>query len=177
MNMALWTGPGGLSARSGGAKYVQRPVQLPVNSSEGFVEDFWQGVNQRTRVIFISHITSPTALIFPIEAICQQARQANILAIVDGAHAPGQIPVNLVTLEADIYTGACHKWMMAPKGAAFLYARGEVQEWLMPLVVSWGYASDTPGESQFIDYHEWQGTRESSGIPDRSGSDQIPSAV
>jgi isopenicillin-N epimerase len=63
-------------------------------------------------------------------------------------------------VEADIYTGACHKWLMAPKGSAFLYARPEVQSWLMPLVVSWGYESDYPSDSQFIDYHEWQGTRD-----------------
>src|SRR5262249_56251917 len=61
---------------------------------------------------------------------------------------------------ADLYTGACHKWLCAPKGAAFLYARPEVQAWLEPLVVSWGYESTQPSGSQFIDYHEWQGTRD-----------------
>lgn len=146
--------------RQTGAKYIQRSIPLPLVSCDDFVESFWQGVNSRTRVIFLSHITSPTALIFPIEAICQRARKAGILTIIDGAHAPGQIELNLKTLEADIYTGACHKWLMAPKGAAFLYARPEVQSWLMPLVVSWGYEAEHPGKSQFVDYHEWQGTRE-----------------
>ncbi len=143
-----------------GAIYVQQPISLPVRSPESMVEDIWSGVNERTRVIFISHITSPTALIFPVEAICQRARQAGILSIVDGAHAPGQIHLDLTAIGADIYTGACHKWLMAPKGAAFLYARREVQPWLMPLVVSWGYESEQPGDSQFIGYHEWQGTRD-----------------
>jgi isopenicillin-N epimerase len=143
-----------------GASYVQKPCPLPMTTPTAFSEAFWEGVNERTRVIFISHITSPTALIFPVEEICRRARQAGILSIVDGAHAPGQIPVNLTALGADIYTGACHKWLMAPKGAAFLYARREVQPWLAPLVVSWGYESSHPSPSQFIDYHEWQGTRD-----------------
>jgi isopenicillin-N epimerase len=145
-----------------GARYIRRPVPLPVGSQDELIQNFWQGVTPRTRVIFISHITSPTALIFPVEAICQRARQAGILTIVDGAHAPGHIPLNLEAIGADLYTGACHKWMLSPKGASFLYARPEVQNWLEPLVVSWGYQAD-PGYgsgNQFVDYHEWQGTRD-----------------
>ena len=145
-----------------GAKYVQRPVPLPLADPENFVQDFWAGVTPRTRVIFLSHISSPTALIFPVGAICRRAREAGILTIVDGAHAPGQVPLNLEVIGADLYTGACHKWMLSPKGASFLFARPEIQSWLEPLVVSWGYDSD-PGFGsgrQFIDYHEWQGTRD-----------------
>jgi len=145
-----------------GARYVQQSIPLPVTTPEEFVETFLSGVTPRTRVIFLSHITSPTALIFPVEEICRRARQAGLLCIVDGAHAPGQIPVDLKSLGADLYTGACHKWMMAPKGAAFLYARPEVHSWLDPLVISWGYAAE-PGFGsghQFVDYHEWQGTRD-----------------
>ena len=87
-----------------------------------------------------------------------------ILSIVDGAHAPGQININLEEVGADIYTGACHKWMMSPKGASFLYARKEVQSLLDPLVISWGYDSEEGFGSgnRFIDYHEWQGTRDPS---------------
>lgn len=147
-------------SRQTGARYVARHIPLPVRSREEVVETFWSGVNEHTRVIFVSHITSSTALILPVEEICRQAREAGILTVVDGAHAPGQIPLNLPALGADLYTGACHKWMMAPKGAAFLYARPEVQEMLDPLVVSWGYESEYPSGSQFIDYHEWQGTRD-----------------
>ncbi len=148
--------------KKSGARYIRRAVPLPVGSQDEFVEHFWQGVTPHTRVIFISQITSPTALVFPVAAICRRAREAGILAIVDGAHAPGQIPVNLEAIGADIYTGACHKWMLSPKGASFLYARPEVQAWLEPLVVSWGYESD-PGfgsGNQFVDYHQWQGTRD-----------------
>ena len=143
-----------------GARYVQQPVPLPVTNVEDFVEIFWSGVNERTKVIFLSHITSPTALTFPVQAICRRARAAGLLCIVDGAHAPGHIPLNLSAIGADIYTGACHKWLCAPKGAAFLYARPEVQHWLEPLVVSWGYQSNQPSGAPFIDYHEWQGTRD-----------------
>ncbi len=150
--------------RKTGARYIQQPIPLPVTTYDEFVETFWAGVTERTRVIFISHITSPTALIFPVQEICHRAREAGILSVVDGAHAPSQIPLNLRTLGADIYTGACHKWLCAPKGTAFLYARREVQSWLDPLVVSWGWESKNPSTSQFIDYHEWQGTRDISAF-------------
>jgi isopenicillin-N epimerase len=143
-----------------GAHYINRPMRVPFTTAEDFVEAFWAGVTERTRVIFISHLTSPTALIFPVAAICRRARAAGILTVVDGAHVPGHLPLNLTELGADIYAGACHKWLMAPKGAAFLYARPEVQARLEPLVVSWGWESETPGASRFIDYHEWQGTRD-----------------
>jgi len=145
-----------------GSRYIQQPVRLPVTTHAEFVETFWAGITPRTRVVFLSHITSITALIFPVAEICRRAREAGILCIVDGAHVPGQIPLDLTELDADIYTGACHKWMLAPKGTAFLYARREIQTWLDPLVVSWGYDAE-PGFSsgeQFIDYHEWQGTRD-----------------
>jgi len=143
-----------------GARYVRQPIPLPITDAEACVEAFWNGVTAWTKVIFISHITSPTALTFPVETICRRARAAGLLCIVDGAHAPGQLPLHLPTIGADLYTGACHKWLCAPKGAAFLYARHEVQHWLEPLVVSWGYESDQPSGSPFIDYHQWQGTRD-----------------
>ena len=143
-----------------GARYVRQPIPLPVTEADAWLETFWSGVNARTKLIFLSHITSPTALTFPVEAICHRARAAGLLCIVDGAHAPGHISLNLPAIGADLYTGACHKWLCAPKGAAFLYARHETQHWLEPLVVSWGYESDRPSASSFIDYHEWQGTRD-----------------
>jgi isopenicillin-N epimerase len=151
-------------AQKTGAWYINRSIPLPVTTHAAFVEDFWQGVTDRTRVIFLSHISSPTALIFPVAEICRRAREAGILTVIDGAHAPGQIPVDLSEISADFYTAACHKWMCAPKGSAFLYARREVQKWLEPLVISWGYQSETPSGSQFIDYHEWQGTRDISAF-------------
>jgi isopenicillin-N epimerase len=111
-------------------------------------------------VLFLSHITSPTAIILPIAELIQRARNEGIITVVDGAHAPGQIPLDLQDLGADVYSGNCHKWLMAPKGSAFLYIRREIQDTVEPLVVSWGWESDAPGASQFVDYHEWQGTRD-----------------
>lgn len=152
-----------------GAQLVHRPIPLPVTTQADFVEHFWAGVTERTRVIFISHITSPSALIFPLAEICRRARAAGILTVVDGAHAIGQIPLALAELGVDIYTGACHKWLSSPKGCAFLYTRPEVQSWLEPLVVSFGWESDRPGPSRYVDWHQWQGTRDLSpflAIPD-----------
>ena len=153
--------------RRRGARYVHHPIPLPlVGNPTDFVDSFWAGVTPHTRIIFLSHITSPTAVIFPLAEICRRARQAGILTIIDGAHAPGQIPLNLGELGADIYTGACHKWLMAPKGSAFLVAGKEVQPWLDPLVVSWGYAPE-PGYGSgkpWVDAHEWQGTRDMSAF-------------
>ncbi len=143
-----------------GATYHNQPIPLPVTTTEDFVERFWQGVTPNTRVISISHITSPTALIFPVKEICRRASHAGILTIVDGAHAPGQIPLDLPDLGADFYTGNCHKWLGAPKGAGFLYARPEVQSLVEPLVVSWGWQAATPGPTTFVDWLEWQGTRD-----------------
>lgn len=157
--------------RKTGAKYVQRSIKLPVTSHEDFVDAFWNGVTKQTKVIFISQITSPTALIFPVREICHLARQAGILSIIDGAHSPGQIPLDLGAINADIFAGACHKWLCAPKGAAFLYAQPHIQSILEPLVVSWGYEAERPGTSQFIDYHEWQGTR------DLAAFLSVPSAI
>jgi isopenicillin-N epimerase len=134
---------------------------LPVVSAEAFVEHFWAGVTPRTRAIFISHITSPTALIFPVAEICRRARAAGLLSLVDGAHAPSQIPLDLHALGADVYTGTCHKWLCAPKGSAFLYAGPAAQAWIEPLVVSfgWGEKYATPA-AQYEGYHTWQGTRD-----------------
>jgi len=141
-----------------GFAYINQPVAL--TSREDFINSFWRGVTPRTRVIFLSHITSPTAVIFPIEEIIQRARAAGIITVIDGAHAPGQIPLDLDSLGADFYGGNLHKWLCAPKGAGFLYARPEAQSLLKPLVVSWGYEAELPGPSRFVDHHEWWGTRD-----------------
>jgi len=143
-----------------GFQYINQHIELPIISEEKFIEEFWHRVTARTRVIFISHITSPTAIIFPVKKIIQRAREAGILTVVDGAHIPGQLPLHLDSLGADFYGGNLHKWLCAPKGAGFLYARPEVQYLLKPLVVSWGYESEFPSGSKFIDHHEWWGTRD-----------------
>jgi isopenicillin-N epimerase len=122
------------------------------------VEQFWAGVTPRTRVIVLSHITSPTALIFPIAEIISRAREQGILTVIDGAHTVGQLGLTLQGLGADFYTSNAHKWLCSAKGSAFLYARPERQALLQPLAVSWGWEAITPGPSRFQDYFEWTGT-------------------
>jgi isopenicillin-N epimerase len=94
-----------------GASYHAQPIPLPVTTPAALIEALWAGVTERTRVIVVSHITSPTALIFPVAAIVQRAREAGILTIIDGAHAPGQIDRDLEAIGADFYVGNCHKWL------------------------------------------------------------------
>lgn len=147
-----------------GFTYRCQPIRVPLTTPETFIDDLWQGVTPNTRVIFLSHITSPTALIFPIEAVCRRAAAQGILTIIDGAHAPGQIPLNLDALGADFYVGNLHKWLCAPKGAAFLYARPDRHALIEPLIVSWGYESKQPSGSRLVDYVEWQGTRDISAF-------------
>lgn len=141
-----------------GFTYINQPVSLA--SRGAFIDSFWSAVTPHTRVIFISHITSPTAVIFPVEEIIQRARAAGIITVIDGAHVPGQLPLDLDSLGADFYGGNLHKWLCAPKGAGFLYARPEMQGMLKPLIVSWGYETETPGSSPFVDLFEWGGTRD-----------------
>ncbi len=143
-----------------GARLVKARVDLPVESIEQVVEEVWSQVTDRTRVLCLDHITSPTALIMPIRELVRRARRAGITTVIDGAHAPGMINLDLEELGADIYVGNCHKWLMAPKGAAFLWARSDVQPRLNPLIVGWGWRSDRPGSSRFVDEHEQIGTRD-----------------
>jgi isopenicillin-N epimerase len=146
--------------RERGAYYRNQPVQLPLRDPGEVVEQVWAGVTERTRLIFISQITSPTALIFPVAAICHRARAVGILTLIDGAHAPGQIDLDLDAIGADFYTGNCHKWLCAPKGAGFLHARPDAQPLLKPVIVSWGYEALAPRPSRFLDYFEWTGTHD-----------------
>ncbi|WP_417310954.1 aminotransferase class V-fold PLP-dependent enzyme [Devosia sp.] len=156
--------------RKTGAEVVVVNVPLPLLTEEQFTDTILAGMTDRTRVLFLSHITSPTALVFPIERAVAEARKRGIWTVIDGAHTPGHIKLDLTALGADFYAGNCHKWMMAPKGSAFLYARPEVQALLNPLVISHGWTIDSkkPGakgafdNSPFIDEIEIQGTRDPS---------------
>ena len=144
-----------------GAEYIERPVTLPVTTAERVVEEAWSGVTPRTRVLYLSHITSGTALRLPIEELCRRAREAGILSVIDGAHAPGQIPLDLSAIGADIYAGNCHKWLCAPKGSGFLHVRPEHQSWMESMIVSWGWVEGHENHraaNQFISRNQWQGT-------------------
>jgi isopenicillin-N epimerase len=125
-----------------------------VRASGVDAEGIWASATRRTRVVLVSHVTSRTALLLPVEDICRRAREAGVLSVLDGAHGPGHVPLDLAGLGADFYAGNCHKWLCAPKGAGFLYAREERQVLLEPLVVGWGYGQE------FAIRHDWQSTRD-----------------
>lgn len=167
-----------------GAELVIQPIPLPVNSLQEIADHFWQGVTERTRVIYLSHITSPTALRLPVEEICRRARQVGILTVIDGAHAPGQLDLNLTEIGADFYVGNCHKWMMSPKGAGFLYTRPDLKHLIRPLIVGHSYypnrvepcypahveaigtrdpsaALSVPAAIEFMEKYQWETVRAS----------------
>ena len=112
----------------------------------------------RTRVLFCSHIEWTTGRINDVAAVCARAREAGALSIVDGAHAPGQIELDIASLGVDVYTGNCHKWLCAPKGSAFLYATADAQRLIDPAVISWDWVEG----AAFHELHRWQGTRDPS---------------
>ncbi|MBK7449200.1 MAG: aminotransferase class V-fold PLP-dependent enzyme [Anaerolineales bacterium] len=155
------------------AKYIHQRISLPIHSDDEVVSQFWQRVTPQTKVIYLSHITSATALRLPVEKICQLAKAAGILTVVDAAHSPGQIPVDLQKLGADVAFGNCHKWMLSPKGAAFLYVREDLQHLVDPLIVSWGFnpTPETTTGSRFIDLLQWTGTK------DPSAALTVPAAI
>jgi isopenicillin-N epimerase len=135
------------------ARYVRMPVTTPLDDP---VEEIWSGVTDRTRALYLSHITSKTAVQLPVEELCMRARERGIVTIIDGAHVPAHIPLDLRTLDVDYYAGNCHKWLCAPKGAGFLYVRRELQEVIQPAIVGWGFE----GDATFLARHEKQGTRD-----------------
>ena len=137
-------------------------IDLPVATPEQLVETIWAQVTERTRVIYLSHITSFSALIIPVEELCRRARAAGIFTLIDGAHAPGQIPLDMAAIGADCYAGNLHKWFCAPKGTGFLHVRPEHQEWMQSVIVSWGWGEGRPefGTTRFQRRNTWQGTRD-----------------
>lgn len=140
-------------------KYIRQQISVPIISKEKIVQEFWSGLTSKTKVIFINHMSSATALLFPVQEICDKARELGIITIIDGAHIPAHFPLDIKKLNPDYYTGALHKWMLTPKGSSFLYVKNQHQKALDPLVISWGY-ENTNAENQFLDYHEQQGTRD-----------------
>jgi isopenicillin-N epimerase len=156
--------------RKTGAKVVAMQVPVPLTSAGQFHDAVAAGFSDRTRVLFLSHITSATALLFPIESLVAEARKRGIFSVIDGAHTPGHIPLDLEAIGADFYAGNCHKWFMSPKGSGFVYCRPEWQSLIDPLVISHGWTEDNKqpgvrgpfGASAFVDEVEMQGTRDPS---------------
>lgn len=145
-------------AERDGAEVVVTQLPLPCDEPQKIVDAVLGRVTKRTRIALLDHITSPTALVLPIEQLVHELDRRGIDTLVDGAHAPGMVPVDTARIGAAYYTGNCHKWLCAPKGAGFLFARPDRQEGLQPNVISHGFNTSRPGRSRFHDRFDWIGT-------------------
>jgi len=165
----MWT----YDANQKGYQYIHAQLTLPVINKEMFLNEFWSYATERTRYIFISQITSATGMILPIPEIVAEAKKRGIQTIIDGAHVPGHISLDIKELDPDYYTGALHKWLCCPKGVSFLYVKQNHQDGIQPLVKSWGWGEEIPefkastqlhSPSRFINIFQWQGTRDMSAF-------------
>jgi isopenicillin-N epimerase len=161
----MWT----YDANQKGYQYIHAQLTLPVINKEMFLNEFWSCATERTRYIFISQITSGTGMILPIPEMVTEAKKRGILTIIDGAHVPGHISLDIKELDPDYYTGALHKWLCCPKGVSFLYVKQDHQDGIQPLVKSWGWGEEIPefkastqlhSPSRFINVFQWQGTQD-----------------
>ncbi len=144
-----------------GAEVKVVPLAVPFTTGSAVVEQLAEAVTPRTRLLVISHITSPTAVILPVELVVKSMHHLGVTVVVDGPHALGQLPVNLAAIECDFYTASCHKWLSAPFGSGFLYVAPRWQSTVRPLLWSWGVL---PPESPLRWWEEffWVGTRDPS---------------
>lgn len=139
-----------------GAKLKRVQIPLPVRCSQDLIDAIVEQIDSSVRVLTFSHITSASSLRFPVEELVNVAAKAGIISVIDGAHAPGQIPLDLDRLSADFYVGNCHKWLLSPKGAAFVHVAGKWTDHIRPPIVSWGNISK--GSNALLLENEWQGT-------------------
>lgn len=146
------------AARRSGARVVVAEIPFPISDSSVVKAAVLDAVTARTRLVLLDHITSPTALVFPVEEIVRELESRGVRVMVDGAHAPGMLPLNPAALGASYYTGNLHKWVCAPKGAAFIYVKAECRDGLHPATLSHGYNTPRAGRSHFHDEFDWQGT-------------------
>lgn len=144
-----------VSAQSG-IRIREVAIALPVDGSRQLADAYMDGVTARTRLAIVDHVASPSALVFPVREIVSGLRKRGVAVLIDGAHAPGMLPLGLDDIGADWYVGNCHKWLFAPKGCAFLWASPERQEQLHPLTISNHYGQG------YVREFGWTGTRDPS---------------
>lgn len=149
-------------ASESGAEVVVATIGFPVPSEDAVVETVLKRVSPRTRLLLIDHVTSQTGMVFPIERVVKEVQARGVDALVDGAHAPGMLALDLDSLGAAYYTGNLHKWVCAPKGAAFLHVREDRRDGVRPLVISHGANAHSFKRSRFHLEHDWTGTRDPS---------------
>lgn len=147
-------------AAPAGARVVVAEVPFPLESPAQVVEALERALSPRTRLLFIDHVSSQTGLVFPLAEIVAVAARHGVETFVDGAHAPGMVPLDLSTLGAAYYTGNCHKWICAPKGAAFLWVKRSLQNQVRPAVISHGANSSRNDRSRFQVEFGWTGTHD-----------------
>jgi isopenicillin-N epimerase len=145
-------------AERSGATIAVADVPYPIASPQQVIDSVLNAVTSKTRLVLLDHVTSQTGLVLPIAELIGALRDRGIDTLIDGAHAPGMVPLNLKTLGATYYTGNCHKWVSAPKGAAFLYVQRDKQSEIRPLTISHGANSPRRDRSRFQLEFDWMGT-------------------